>query len=694
MFSCTHCNYLTEYKRSMVRHLENIHIKPKTQKPRDTGPPTVSCTMCQYLSCTRTQMREHYSQVHDVNCSAQSLTFENTEAFEEWKSRIESEEISRFIKSTKARQSKTTIRQVYFCHRDGHFKSLGTGKRNLKRLGSNKINGCCPAEIKSFVNLASGAVSVQYIPTHVGHTNDLGRLPLPPSSRKEIARKLSEGVRSSKIISSIRDSVRDNPQDRQRLVTRQDVANVARTFKCKNRVVRHASDATSVDSWVAETRDSSNTVRFYKPRGTTLPDYPALTDDDFVLILANEYQVQMLESQGKNIICFDRVRGTGADDFELTTLLTVDETHKGFPCFFMVSNRSDTTIMALLALVVKDALGHEINTTTIMTDMSDIYSQGWSSVMPAPVHRLYCSWHVLNAWRENLAKITHPECREPVYKTLKALLEEVDKTVFSCSLQLAIYELKNDPVTVEFGQYFVQEFGNNVARWAYCHQLHLDVNTNMFLESMHKTLEYVYSGAKQQKPLDKAIPALMEFTRDKISKLWIALHRGGDTSKLIAIRKGHEHALTVSEFCVAPNNGNGWLVKSGDSDDFHVVTDCNESCNCALRCDDCQCCIHRYKCSCKDSATKWNMCEHIHLMNLQNSSTLLELDEGVLNEVIVNTLEVDSFEESLQSLDDLYHSIRSGLKTVSDIAFFKDHIEKYVFSIFEQQNASVLHFEQ
>jgi len=49
-------------------------------------------------------------------------------------------------------------------------------------------------------------------------------------------------------------------------------------------------------------------------------------------------------------------------------------------------------------------------------------------------------------------------------------------------------------------------------------------------------------------------------------------------------------------------------------------------CDCQIQCQDCLSCIHCYTCSCIDSAIKWNMCKHIHLVcrfqyNYENNGT-------------------------------------------------------------------------
>jgi len=45
-----------------------------------------------------------------------------------------------------------------------------------------------------------GHVDVEYIPAHTGHTLEINYLPLPASTKEEVATKLSLGVNPSRIL--------------------------------------------------------------------------------------------------------------------------------------------------------------------------------------------------------------------------------------------------------------------------------------------------------------------------------------------------------------------------------------------------------------------------------------------------------------------------------------------------------------
>lgn len=68
----------------------------------------------------------------------------------------------------------------------------------------------------------------------------------------------------------------------------------------------------------------------------------------------------------------------------------------------------------------------------------------------------------------------------------------------------------------------------------------------------------------------------------------------------------------------------GWEIMSQTTKEIYLIQETDSKCNtCQLKCTDCNTCIHEYICSCIDSAVKFNMCKHIHLVaNLRKNSNL------------------------------------------------------------------------
>lgn len=167
-----------------------------------------------------------------------------------------------------------------------------------------------------------------------------------------------------------------------------------------------------------------------------------------------------------------------------------------------------------------------------MSDITETYYNAWTNIMGGVPHRLYCSWHIDRAWRSNLMKIvcscreTSIEKQKEVYKTLKMIQTTLNVNEFEKYYNEFLTQLRSDPDTKNFSEYFINNYGNNYISWAYCYRKELGINTNMYLESMHRIIKYDYLEGKKIKRLDKSLHSLMRFTRDKHVERLIKLTKG------------------------------------------------------------------------------------------------------------------------------------------------------------------------
>lgn len=111
-----------------------------------------------------------------------------------------------------------------------------------------------------------------------------------------------------------------------------------------------------------------------------MDEYHQLHSDDFVLIIMNSGQLSTFKKFANDCICVDGTHGVNSYQFELHTLLVLDDLRQGFPCCFCISNRSDETIMTLFFDCVKKESGL-IQAKVFMSDMADMYYNAWSKVM-------------------------------------------------------------------------------------------------------------------------------------------------------------------------------------------------------------------------------------------------------------------------------------------------------------------------
>ncbi|XP_018323072.1 uncharacterized protein LOC108735571 [Agrilus planipennis] len=230
-FICHHCSEKFKRKFSLLRHIHRKHDN------NNKSTPSIKCVMCPF-KCEKKDMLDHYRLVHDITITTCNESFSNFMEFEKWKAIMEEETTSKYVKY----RTKTTDNKVvyfYRCHRDGFYKPSGKNIRHLKQLGSNKINGYCPAKLDVTVTKGIESVKVKFIKSHVGHEMDLGRLPLSKTERDTIATKLSQKTPFDEVLNCVRNGIGSNNDLRRiHLLTRKDLFNIERTYNLHNNAVR------------------------------------------------------------------------------------------------------------------------------------------------------------------------------------------------------------------------------------------------------------------------------------------------------------------------------------------------------------------------------------------------------------------------------------------------------------------------
>lgn len=368
--------------------------------------------------------------------------------------------------------------------------------------------------------------------------------------------------------------------------------------------------------------EENNPVIYYKQQGQK-DESGFLEENDFALIIMTNYQKEILKKYGTDKICVDGTHGLNPYDFILHSLLVVDDMGSGSPVAFCFSNRSHEGIFHLYFSKIKDEVGN-VSSKVFMSDDAPAYYNAWEKVMGQVQHRLLCSWHVTRNWCENLAKIKSPEKKKIVFKTIKTIRDELSIGTFHEMLQKLIKDLAEDEDTQNFGKYFNEKYVNRPEVWAYCFRQRLGINTNMFLESLHKKIKYHYLDGKVVKRLDLAINALLQLVRDNIFDRLIKLTKNIPSEKVKRINKSHQEGLSIPNSYMCDKTNLCWNVKSSvDEEHTYEVVKVAETPDvhcCNFRCEQCKICIHTYTCTCPDNVVRYNICKHIHAVAMGHVS--------------------------------------------------------------------------
>ncbi|XP_049276153.1 uncharacterized protein LOC119406737 [Rhipicephalus sanguineus] len=246
---------------------------------------------------------------------------------------------------------------------------------------------------------------------------------LSNTEKAAIAAKLREGVTVDAVLDGIRDNM-DGTRKRIHLTTKQDLYNILRDYKIKNSERLHMDDHASVLLWVKHMENElDNPVLFFKHQGwLDKPDILSRNEselldiNDFMIVIMTEPQRDLLASLGSDRICIDGTHGTTGFDFQLVTLLCVDEFGVGFPVAFCITNKVDQKAMETFFKSVRQKHG-EVTARVFMSDDAPSFYNAWQAIMGNVEKRLLCAWHIDKNWRQNIRQhIKDKELQAFTYK--------------------------------------------------------------------------------------------------------------------------------------------------------------------------------------------------------------------------------------------------------------------------------------
>jgi hypothetical protein len=95
----------------------------------------------------------------------------------------------------------------------------------------------------------------------------------------------------------------------------------------------------------------------------------------------NSGQEELLKQYASDYLYIDGTHGLNQYDFELHTLLVLDDIREGFPCAFLISNRADEQVVCIFFNYIKERIGMRITCKVFMSDMAETYYNAWKQIM-------------------------------------------------------------------------------------------------------------------------------------------------------------------------------------------------------------------------------------------------------------------------------------------------------------------------
>ncbi|XP_025017185.1 uncharacterized protein LOC107364685 [Tetranychus urticae] len=555
------------------------------------------------------------------------LKFCAIEEFQTWKNQIEKETHSFYIKRTMLKDKK-----IWFtCNRSGNFVSKATGKRHIKIQGSRKTGKNCPSSI-FLSELNDGRLSVRFVKTHVGHNQELKHLDIPKEDKIQIASLLSDGIPKQVVLEKIRNTWNEDDSQRVHLTTNKDLVNIANQMGLASNIKRDKNDLVSVESWIEEMHSFDiDPIIIYE------------CDDEnktFMLGISTLAQRYMLEKFGKDIVAIDSTHGTNNYDFQLTTLMVVDENRNGFPVAFFYSSHVDASSCITFFESLKKVCNVQ-RPNVFMSDDFPGYYNAWVEVFEQPNHHLLCTWHVFRNWNKHLTGIRDLALRQKVKSDIFHLQKVLDNDEFNRLFTFFKTEYVKNDNTKPFVEYIKAYYENRVEQWAACYRKNLGINTNMYLENLHRNLKHIYMGGKKVRRMDESISNIMRLIKNMQFERIIRQEKGYVPKKLTELREKHKIAIESNfQFTCDPDDTSKYTVVSQNGSEFNLYTvefvNLLNPCSCNLVCEDCKICAHSVNCDCYDSTIKNNLCKHSHFIAMKRNVN--EPKESVDNEEMQNLI--------------------------------------------------------
>ncbi|KAH6914608.1 hypothetical protein BKA70DRAFT_1093747, partial [Coprinopsis sp. MPI-PUGE-AT-0042] len=261
------------------------------------------------------------SFVYDLNHDY-GLRWANEHAFEDWFSREQAENVISFsVRRNEVNKDSNLLwirKRTYICGR-GHSggKKKYIKKHNWTRKVPEQRIGCsCTLIVKTYPGTDELLGRYTQAHSHPMGNSNARFVPLPSDTRKEIARRLREGVDPAKVLEQIRGgvtsnvfaNVADHKFHRNAFCTAADVRRIQKSIEAE--MVRLAKqDGPSVVAWVQKLRAAGHYV-FLKSRSDAPPPQSNVASDAFLLIIQTPYQKQCWDKYGSRFAAIDATHNT------------------------------------------------------------------------------------------------------------------------------------------------------------------------------------------------------------------------------------------------------------------------------------------------------------------------------------------------------------------------------------------------
>lgn len=193
-------------------------------------------------------------------------------------------------------------------------------------------------------------------------------------------------------------------------------------------------------------------VLFSKNYGDLNPEFKLLRSD-FCTIVGTD-KGNLLKERGLRTLCADKIPWKRSDELPITVLFAVDNFGVEHTVAFMLTDRHDSYIFEVFFTKLKRYLvagDKDSHPEILLTPVSQGVSTAFKNVTKNKMTKIaFSPWQVDHVWRTQLKMIKQSDKRKEVYKTLKGLQMESDRTEFEELYSKFLDGIKDNPVCIHF----------------------------------------------------------------------------------------------------------------------------------------------------------------------------------------------------------------------------------------------------
>jgi len=171
-YKCPACEQSCTKRSNVRRHIRRFHSGNSELLKQISPAYCISCQLCEQTFSHVVYLKPHLTKYHGVQFDEQEYFFASSDEFLEWKTELEKQTDSVYIKQTGKVRRKNGMTYSYFkCNRSGNYKpklTAGQRKRKLKPYGTVKMNSHCTSVMK-LIHGVNGGINVYFCATHYGH---------------------------------------------------------------------------------------------------------------------------------------------------------------------------------------------------------------------------------------------------------------------------------------------------------------------------------------------------------------------------------------------------------------------------------------------------------------------------------------------------------------------------------------------